>query len=202
MRDAIHHRLLFHKWLQAGMNDPPPHRAKVKIVQEYARRFSIYTLIETGTYLGEMVYANRRRFHTIISIELDRSLYERAKERFKKYPRVSIVHGDSGTVLPMILKNVKTSCLFWLDGHYSGSGTAKGRSETPILNELLHIKSHGDNHVILIDDARLFHGKNDYPALEELRSFSQSLWPRSAFDVQYDIIRICPARSAPLGAIV
>ena len=202
VRDSIRHRLLYRKWLRAGMEDPPPHRAKVKIVQEYATRFSIQTLVETGTYLGDMVYANKHRFQTIISIELDRALYERAKERFRRYPHVRIVHGDSGTVLPMVLKTVVGSCLFWLDGHYSGSGTAKGSSETPILNELLHIKSHGDDHVILIDDARLFQGTNDYPALDELRSFSQGLWQRSTFDVQYDIIRICPARPVPQGTIV
>ena len=47
--------------------------------------------------------------------------------------------------------------LFWLDGHYSGKGTAIGKGATPILEELESIKNSKVNDaVILIDDIRCF----------------------------------------------
>ena len=48
------------------------------------------------------------------------------------------------------------------------------------------------NHVILIDDARLFNGKNDYPTLNALRTYINQKKPNYVFQVNYDIIRIVP----------
>ncbi len=188
---VLQHRLA-RKWEKTGKTEPPPHIIKEKTIREYAKRFSTPTLIETGTYLGEMIYAMRNRFRRIVSIELDDALYQGAAERFKKYSHITIVLGDSTAVLPQILQQEKARCLFWLDGHYSGGNTARGEQETPILDELQHIKASGDNHVILIDDARLFQGANDYPELETLESFVRGLWPGNVFDIRDDIIRIHP----------
>ena len=82
-------------------------------------------------------------------------------------------------------------CLFWLDGHYSAGITAKGEKETPIWEELEHICDHPiKNHVILIDDASLFVGKNDYPNLDSLQKFVESRFPDNIFEVRDDMIRI------------
>jgi hypothetical protein len=52
--------------------------------------------------------------------------------------------------------------LFWLDGHFCGGVSAHGDKGTPILEELNLILSHRvKEHVILIDDARLFNGTFD-----------------------------------------
>ena len=105
---------------------------------------------------------------------------------------ITILHGDSGEVLEQVLARINKPCLFWLDGHYSGGVTAKGSLETPIQKELTHIFNHpqAHNHIILIDDARLFTGQDDYPALQ----FLQDLTISAGFDVyevKDDIIRIC-----------
>ncbi|MCG2740183.1 MAG: hypothetical protein L6300_08080, partial [Syntrophaceae bacterium] len=77
-----------------------------------------------------------------------------------------------------------------LDSHYSGGETAKGKQETPIRRELLHIFSHPiAGHVILIDDAHCFDGTRDYPSLGELKNIILAARPSWVFEVRDDIIR-------------
>jgi len=118
-------------------------------------------------------------------------LYERARKKFSKFDYISIVQGDSGEVLSVILADIKQPCLFWLDGHYSGGDTAKGRLETPILQELHCVLTHSiEGHVILIDDARLFTGQNNYPTVGEIQELVFKRHPDWRFEVKHDIIRI------------
>jgi hypothetical protein len=70
------------KWSLKGNPVPLPSRVKQKIVKKYAKQFNLKILIETGTYLGDMVSATQQFFNEIYSIELCDSLYERAKKRF------------------------------------------------------------------------------------------------------------------------
>jgi hypothetical protein len=160
-------------------------------VKEYGERYGPRIFIETGTYLGDMVWAVKDNFFRIYSIELSRELYERARKRFSKYNHISVLEGDSSEMLPEILDSVEERCLFWLDGHYSAGITARGERETPILEELKHILAHSiEDHVILIDDARLFKGQGDYPTLEELREVISGRYPEHVLEDQDDIIRI------------
>lgn len=178
------------EWLYSGKPIPPPHIVKQMIVKEYANKYRVRIFIETGSYMGDMVYAVKDYFDKIYSIELDEKLFESAKNRFLNINHISILQGDSSKVLPNIIDQIKEPCLFWLDGHYSEGITAKGKRETPILDELQHIISHSvKDHIILIDDARLFTGQNDYPTLEFLRDLIRRGYPGYVFDVKEDIIR-------------
>ena len=157
------------------------------MIKNFAQNFNTPILIETGTYLGDMVHAMRKSFTRIISFELDPTLAAQAQQRFANDNHIEIMQGDSGKLLGDYLKKINDPCLFWLDGHYSGGITAKGSLETPIKNELTAILSHPvDAHVILIDDARCFTGENDYPTLEELKTFVAG----RRFSVEHDVIRI------------
>ena len=150
----------------------PPNKFKQSIVKMYAKRFQIDILIETGTYKGDMVIATKKLFKKIYSIEIDKHLYNLAKKRCSKYKHIFLYHGDSINILPQILFNIKQPCLFWLDAHYSGGITSKGELETPIMKELeIILNSSQINHVILIDDARFFIGKHDYPTIETVKNF-------------------------------
>ncbi|MBE9547029.1 MAG: hypothetical protein IMF10_06005 [Proteobacteria bacterium] len=191
MIKLLREKKVLRNWEKKGKPVPPPDLVKQKTVKGYARKFSLDTLIETGTYLGDMVDATRDTFGRIFSIELDDALYERARKKFSKFDYISIVQGDSGEVLPVILADIKQPCLFWLDGHYSGGITAKGRLETPISQELYHILAHSvEGHVILIDDARLFTGRDNYPTIEEIQELVFKRHPDWIFEVKNDIIRI------------
>lgn len=113
-----------------------------------------------------MIHAVNKKFKKIYSIELNEPLYRKARKRFAKNNHILIIFGDSTVQLKKILPKIDKPCLFWLDAHYSGKGTAKGDLETPIMEEMNLILNHSNlKHIILIDDARLFIGKNDYPSI-------------------------------------
>jgi len=186
-------RKALRSWEKIGRSSPPPHVVKEHLIRDYAGTFNTGILIETGTYLGDMVYAMRKSFSKILSFELDQSLYEQARRRFAADRHIEIIHGDSGQLLPQYLTNINERCLFWLDGHYSGGITARGELDTPIKRELEHIFAHAiSDHVILIDDARCFTGQNDYPTLDELRELVSERTQGWQFSVEDDVVRIHP----------
>ncbi len=188
-RDRRKHRA----WLAAGRPLPAPSVVKHGIVREYADRYGLRTLVETGTYKGGTIDALSEHFQRIYSIELDDALYARARARFAGRSHVTILHGDSAQALPALLGELNDPTLFWLDGHYSGPGTAKGQRETPILDEIHAILAHPiPNHVILVDDARVFGTWPDYPTLAEFRRLVATQAPALQFTVEDDIIRIHP----------
>ncbi|MBU1349518.1 hypothetical protein KJ978_03525 [Patescibacteria group bacterium] len=180
-------------WYFKGKPVPPPHLIKQEVVKKYSEKFAIKIFIETGTYLGEMIDAVKEKFEKVISIELDKKLFYKAKNKFSTNNHIEIINGDSAKVLFEILTKIEKPTLFWLDGHYSGGTTAKGDLNTPIYQELNAILSHKiKNHIILIDDARLFIGKDDYPMLSQLQSLVLQKNPRLNFEYKNDIIRIYP----------
>src|SRR3989344_2981071 len=179
------------KWRAKRKPFPPPYFIKQRIIKKYAKKFSLDIFVETGTYLGSTILSVRNLFDDIYSIELDESLFEKAQNKFMSYPHVNILHGDSSKILPIILSKIDKPTLFWLDGHYSAGITAKGCLNTPILKELESILNHKiKNHVILIDDARCFVGKDDYPTIVELELFVKKINQNLSFKNENDIIRI------------
>jgi hypothetical protein len=136
------------------------------------------------------------KFNKIYSIELDKKLYQNAKNIYRKDKNVKIIHGDSASQLIKVVKTLKTPTLFWLDAHYSNGLTAKGNVETPILKELIAIsKSKIKNHVILIDDARKFIGINDYPTIKMVQNLIKKYLLGLKLTVKEDIIIIYPYES-------
>ena len=172
---------------------PLPHILKQFTVKDYAYKYNCGILVETGTFEGDMVKACLPSFSKVYSIELDKSLFEKAVARFKNSTNVKILNGDSGQKLPEILAEVTTPCVFWLDGHYSAGITAKGNLETPIALEIESIFNHRvADHVILIDDARCFDGTHDYPQLNKFIEELHRRKPNIRVEVYNDIIRITP----------
>jgi hypothetical protein len=142
-----------------------------------------------------MIEAVKNIFDEIYSIELDTTFYEYAKNRFANEKHITIINGDSGQILGEVLAPITTPCLFWLDAHCSGFAiSTRGKLETAIRGELRCIFGHpiATQHVILIDDARCFTGKHDYPSIDNLRAMSRAAGFDS-FEVKDDVIRICKA---------
>ncbi|MFN3404609.1 MAG: hypothetical protein ACK40G_10975 [Cytophagaceae bacterium] len=180
---------LYTEWQAAGCPVPPPHIVKQKTIQRFHELFPYDLFIETGTFLGDMVDMQKKRFKKIISIELQHELFVNAKNRFKKYPGITILEGDSGKVLNKIMPEINDPAIFWLDGHYSGFETARGDKDCPIYEELAAIFSGKElSHVILIDDARCFTGEGDYPKVEALASYIKSKDEQYHIEVIHDII--------------
>ena len=190
--DRVRRRARNNWWprLRGRPTIPPPHAYKESVVLTYASRFGLRLFIETGTLRGDMVEATRDAFQHVWSIELDQALCDAAAERFRAYPQVSIVQGDSATTLPEIVKDQTEPILYWLDGHWSGGVTARGSLDTPLLAELTTVLARGNaNDVILIDDARLF-GTGDYPSVKEVASMVAARQPTWKVEARDDIVRV------------
>lgn len=187
----IIHKKQLHDWLSGGKKPPTPHLIKQRVVKEYALKYSIKTFVETGTYMGSMVNATKFIFDKIFTIELDKSLYIRAKKKFANLEHISVFLGDSAEVLPKVLKKIGEPSISWLDAHYSSGITAKGKVETPIIAEIQSILDHKiKKHIILIDDASLFIGKNNYPTIKALRIILNEKHPNHILKKENDIIQI------------
>lgn len=172
---------------------PAPHASKQAAIRELAAEYGARIFVESGTYQGDMVEAMKPVFQTLYSIELSPELHAAAAVRFSGDGHVELLQGDSGDELRHLMGRIDGPALFWLDGHYSGGVTAKGVLDTPVWAELEHILNAPDlQHVILIDDARLFGRDPAYPTVEAVEAFVKTRRPNVVIDVANDSIRILP----------
>ncbi len=183
-------------WKLRGQPRRIPHLVKQRTVLAYAQAFGLTTLVETGTYYGEMIAAVAPHFRRIYSIELDSRLARLAQERFRKYSHVEIIHGDSQSILPELLQRVQEPCLYWLDAGYFGWAGEFGNPNRlgAELNAILADRARA--HVILMDDADGIRGEGASPTLEELIASIRSHYPNRQVEVDRNILRITPAHLA------
>ncbi|MEB3200919.1 MAG: hypothetical protein VKK62_10390 [Synechococcaceae cyanobacterium] len=184
------------RWLAGGCCGPAPPPIKRRILLSYLRRYGLQRFVETGTHLGDTLATIAADPRIVCSsIELEPRLHAAAVQRFGSYANVTVLEGDSGVRLPEVVACLDAPALFWLDGHYSAAETAQAERDTPISAELDAIlASPIPGHVILIDDAHCFVGRNDYPHLDTLLAAMRRL-DRFAIEVSADIIRLTPLRS-------
>ena len=192
-KEVIDHEKQLAEWEKSGRPLPPPHIVKQKAIEEFREKFHTEILVETGTFLGDMVEAQRNKFQKIYSIELSDKLFLKAEKRFRDHLHIKILHGDSGTILNKLIPEINKPALFWLDGHYSGWITAKGAKECPVPEELEAILKSPLPHIILIDDARLFNGTHDYPTIGQIEEIIRSNNRQYFIDTKNDIIRLTPS---------
>lgn len=145
-----------------------------EVLRQIGRQHGLRVFVETGTNDGATPWALMADFDELYTIELGKEAWRAAMARFKGHPKVRCLHGDSAVVLPVVLADlVDQPALIWLDGHFSGGGTAQGPKDTPVLEELEAIFATGVPHVVLVDDARLFggmshYGEHDWPHVNEV----------------------------------
>jgi hypothetical protein len=179
-------------WERNRRQAPPP-IIKQRMIKAYAQKYGLRVFVETGTYRGDTVEAVKDLFDRIYSIEIGRELFEKARERFRAAKHIEIIHGDSGEELGNVMKKLDQPTLFYLDGHYSGQDTARGKKDTPICEEMGHILTSSEKrHVILIDDARCFGSDPAYPSLTELKEFVRVRRDDVRISVEDDCVRITP----------
>jgi hypothetical protein len=160
------------------------------------RRSNSKVWVETGTYLGQTTNFLLDHGHEVHTIEPDLALYSRALHRFAKKEMCSVYLGDSSEILPTVLKILDRAkpTAFWLDGHYSGTGTFSGSRPTPINQELRAIDecmAEFDFLEIFVDDVREFINQSfGYPSIEVLVNFARShnyIWT-----IENDIFHMFP----------
>ena len=192
--NRVYSTLTAFKWAVSGKPLPPPHEIKQRHLIELHKRWGSSILVETGTYRGKMIFAMRPYFDHIISIELADELATRAQQLFASVNTVEIIHGDSATELPRVVSSLDRAAIFWLDGHYSGGETARAAEDSPLRRELSCIFSSPiEGHVIAIDDAHLFNGKDGYPTPEELTAMVEQLKPDYRVNFDRNIVTLEPS---------
>ena len=178
----------------------PSYEEKRSIIEECRKKFDIKIFVETGTFLGDTTDFFKEKFDSLYSIELSEELALRATKRFEENKNIQIIQGDSGIILSSLVPTLDKPALFWLDGHYSSEFfhegeyfvTAKAEINTPVEKELDTILKSGFMHVILIDDARLFVGEHDYPALKTITEKVRASKKNYKVYVEKDIIYVIP----------
>ena len=179
-------------WKLRGEPRRIPHVIKQRAVLEYAAKFHLTTLVETGTYYGEMIAAVTNRFRRIYSIELDRDLALRAQQRFRNQGHVEILEGDSQKVVPQLLRQINERCLWWLDAGYCGWVGEIGNPNRLGSEFKAILDDRRFPHVILMDDADGINGEGGSPTLEQLVAMIEQNYPDRRVEVARNIIRTTP----------
>jgi len=188
---AVGHCPDYWYWVLRGRPERSPHLLKQKVVRAYGEKFGLKTLVETGTYYGEMVAAMKSRFERLYSIESVPALAERATRKFARDPHIRILCGDSRVEMPKVLALLTGPALFWLDAGYYGWVGEQGDQQR-LSAELEMILSHPFPHVILLDDARGLIGCNGIPSVSDVKASIEAKFRDRQVEVEYDIMRVTP----------
>ena len=191
------HRFDYLWWVVRGKPVRSPHLLKQMTVAEYGRRHNLRTLVETGTYYGEMVAPMRTHFDRIYSIELDPQLAEISRQRFAEDASITVLEGDSQVLIPQVVAKLDAPALFWLDAGYYGMHPAQG-DLTRLLSELRAILSTPvAGHVVLMDDARCFVGAENKFTAAQLVAWIEKEFPSRKAEIVRDIFRVTPRPVPP-----
>ena len=190
-------RRSLNNWYKRNFSSPSPEFVKHQVIKKYNLQKSLW--IETGTYYGDTTKILSDIAEKVISIELDKRLYDLAIKKFENLKKINVINGQSQNLLEDILKNesYKNLCLF-LDAHtcldhITNKLVSKNETlETPIMIELNIIESYikkFNNINILIDDIRLFDGKTqNYPNINEIVDWARK--NNSSWFIEHDIFII------------
>lgn len=165
------------------------------------RAIGAQTFVETGTAGGDTASWAANEFERVVSIEIDPGQYGTAASRLRKKANVELHLGASEAILPAVLGKLAAPAIVWLDAHWSGPGSGGESNECPLLQEIAAVDSAGADHVIMIDDARLFlnapgpplHAEH-WPSFEQISTALRRRAADSYILVHDDIILRLPAR--------
>jgi hypothetical protein len=174
--ERISHIRWFSRWPGYG----PLHQSlKLSILQKFFNPGAV--TIETGTSTGRTARALANAGFPVHTIEVDETVYQRARKGLREVPRITMHLGDSGVLLPGLLKEIaatERSVNFWLDGHSCGDGSGRAEAyDTAILPELVTIGDlvdRGIEVVVAVDDFRLFGNDVNYPPKDVLVDWARA----------------------------
>lgn len=182
-----------------------PHSySKYRQLISVARRTGARVLIETGTFRGVTSRRCARHFTRVYTIELDQGLAAAAKHTLSRYRNCEVIEGDATREVVAILAraDVGDDLLFFLDGHFSGSGTALGNRPEPAVDVLEVIANHKSRVAgIVIDDFRDFGSQPGWPSKGDLLHSLERLFPAGEFIlwIHLDQVLVMRKHLPPLG---
>ena len=168
-----------------------------KEVEFLKENMKLDILVEGGTYKGGTAKSMSKKFRKVYTIEKSDTMFEIARGNLKDTKNVTMLKGDTREHLQSILEN-NDNILYWLDAHWSGGDTYGEEDECPLIEELEIIFQYSKNHVILIDDARLFlapppspHKIENWPSLTDILQALPMNWELLEFE---DVIYLFPKK--------
>jgi len=112
--------------------------------------------VETGTYLGETIFAMESVFEELYTIEIKEEYSNNARAKYQG-TKIQFIVGDSSSSLSSLCSILTKNTIFFLDGHWSAGDTGKGVKDCPLYEELESIMNkHIPEAIIIVDDVRLF----------------------------------------------
>ncbi|MEK6883281.1 MAG: hypothetical protein AABY22_26880, partial [Nanoarchaeota archaeon] len=92
----------------------------LRTINRLKEEFKIRHFIETGAYKGTNALVQSKNFQFITTCEINKELYEIAKERLKKYKNIFIYNLDSVDYLLKIYRiiNPDEIVFIYLDAHF------------------------------------------------------------------------------------
>ena len=188
--NEIQQIFLHHKWSGSQYSMPAPHFVKQAVILRNMIKDA--TFIETGTHIGSTAKFASKYSKIVYTLEPSFELFNIAKKNLSQINNVVLVNGTSEERFLDLISAVSGDVTLWLDGHYSGDATFKGKIETPIIRELEIIEANIDNFsnvVILIDDIRLFNKskfvQSDYPSKLFLTNWAEK--NNLEWEIEHDI---------------
>lgn len=131
-----------------------------QIIELYPKDVDFNCFIESGTYKCQTIFEMAKYFKKLYTIEINKTLYDIALKK-NKFKNIKFYLGDSIDILPILLININTPCIFWLDGHWSLGSTGRGKKDVPVLDEVKIINDlYNNDCIIIIDDYQLFYGNS------------------------------------------
>lgn len=168
----------------------PPAIAKQRHLLNAFKSRKHRIFVEAGTYKGETTAFFVHYADQVVSVELHDGLFAAAQQRFERHTNVTLVHGDSLVEIPKVVANCSSPPLVFLDGHFSGAGTAKGEEMEPAestLRRLADVAPAGTT--IVIDDLRLFgSGLAGFPQLDVITATARAAFPTAVIRAGLDSI--------------
>lgn len=143
--------------------------------------------IETGTFYGATSMWASAHFDSVITFEASEEIYK--KLNFSKYPNILSVFGDSST---QIADHLNKPSIIYLDAHTS---TEESFDSNPLIQELKLINNSGNNHCIIVDDARYCTSAWDSFAYGELVDLIPLLGAHNRYVVIFDDMIIAVPRA-------
>lgn len=177
-------------WFHGEYLIPPPAKAKHRHLLDVLKSRNHRIFVEAGTYKGATTAFLMPHADQVISVELHDGLFAAAEKRFARHPNVTLIHGDSLVEIPKVVANCSTPPLVFLDGHFSGDGTAEGEEMEPAestLSRLADVTPAGTT--IVIDDLRLFgSGLAGFPQLDTITATARIAFPTALIRVGLDSV--------------
>lgn len=144
---------------------PESVRNRVAMIKKLQAENPVAIFIETGTHLGDTLEQVRENFEWNVSIEIEPHFAAFCGRRFGS-KNVVIIQGDSAEKLPQVVNTALGNCGVFLDAHFSGGISGRGKKNTPLWEELGSLKGNVPRWIIIDDIDEL--GKNGYPSLDKV----------------------------------